>query len=122
MFNKLTLAAVVAVAGMMMGGSEAQADNCRYGRSGYGGGYGSFRAPAVVYSAPRTSYRYATPIPRYNSFSSPYRSGFGGYGYGGYGYGHRGIGYGSSFYGSPVYGRGNYIGVGRGGISIGFGF
>ena len=120
MFNKLTLAAIVAVAGMMMGGSEAHADNCRYGRSNFSG-YRSYAPP--VYSSYRPSVRYAPPVRYgspyrgYSSFS-PYRSGFGGVGYG---IGHPG--YRSGFgYGSPFYGGGSYVGFGRGGVSIGFGF
>ena len=111
MFNKLTLAAVVAVAGIMMGGSEANAQNCR------NGGYGYRSAP--VYSSYRAPVRYASP---YRSYSrvSPYRSGFGGYGPSvGFGVGYPS--YRSGFgYGSPYYGRSNF--GGRGGVSIGFGF
>ena len=113
MFNKFCLAAVVAIAGMMVGGeSEANADNCY--RRGYA-------RPAVsVYSNPYarsySAYRYAPPRPVY---TSPYRTGFGyGYGYGVPVY----RSYSPGFYGSPYYGRGTSIGIGRGGFSIGIGF
>lgn len=119
MFNKISLAAIVAIAGMLFcGETQVQAQNC-YRGGGASFGYSSF---APVYAAPIHSVsRYHYNAPR-SFYGSPYRSGFGGYGYGspfgGYG-GYRG-GFGG--FGPGYYGRGTSIGVGRGGLSIGIGF
>jgi hypothetical protein len=109
MLNKVLFAAAFAITPMLL--SEEASAQCA---SGYGG-YRAYSAPVVSYRAPhyghgshyRSSYR-----PSYGyGYSSPrYRSRYGGYGYGGYGYG----GYG--------YGRGTSVGIGRGGISLSFGF
>ena len=114
MFNKITLAAVVAIAGLLcIGETQAQAQNCSRG-GGYG--YSAYRAPV------RSVNRYNYNAPR-SVYGSSYRSGFGGYGYGApIGYGGFG-GYGGyGGFGPGYYGRGTNIGVGRGGLSIGIGF
>ena len=112
MINKICLAAAVAIAGMMFGTqSEANADYC------YRGGP---RGVSVRGYSPYAAYRYAAPRPVY---TSPYRSGFGyGYGYGVPAYRAYRPGFYGSPYGPPIYGRGTSIGIGRGGVSIGFGF
>ena len=110
MLRKLFLGAAVAVTALVMS-DTANADHNRcYRGGGYGGGYGA------VYRAPVINYGYGGYRSGYRGFSSPYRS-F-------YGSPYRSF-YGGGFgYGAPYYGRGGgtYIGIGRGGVSLGFGF
>ena len=113
MIKKILLVAAFTITPLLLS-EEASAQCASYG-------YGAYRAPVVRYqSVPHYSHRghYASPYHsgyRGSGFSygaqygSPYRYGSR---YGGYGYG----------YGSPYYGRGTSIGIGRGGISLNFGF
>ncbi len=110
MFNKIFLAGMIAIAGMLIGGeSQAQAQNCYRG----GGGYSSF---SPVYSPVRS----VSSFNRGGFYGSPYRGGFNSFGPS---FGYSSFNRGGSFNsfgrsGFNSYGRGR----GRGGVSIGFGF
>ncbi|MFK8113526.1 MAG: hypothetical protein AB8B91_15075 [Rubripirellula sp.] len=115
MLKKILLAFVLMFGLSLMLAQDASADHCN-SRS-YRGGYG-----VPVYAAPVVSYR--APLYGHGYYGRGYssRSFYGGHP-GNYRSGYRGY---SSFYGSPYgyggYGRGTSIGIGRGGVSLNFGF
>ena len=108
MIKQFVIAAALAVSPLALS-SEASADHCSY--RGYHHGH-----------------RVAAPVVRYRGYS-PYHGYYGGHPgyrvpYGAH-YGsryNRAYRYGYGGFGGPYYGRGTSIGVGRGGVSLYFGF
>jgi hypothetical protein len=112
MLKNILLAFALTMGATIAFSTEASADHNCHGRRGYYAGYGGFGGAYVapVYRAPVYVVPYSTGYRGYNSFyGAPY---------GVYGAGYRGYGGG---FGYPYYG-GTAIGIGRGGISLNFGF